>query len=131
MHDSLEAYSNVIELYIASITMTTVNVEISAQYIFSRISRMALCARKYDVSEKINQTRTKRTNIYLREILVARKCLLRLDARKFSCAKISTFTVLVYLHLHCIVNSSLAMAIPHTGIYIKKDIFIVYIFRFL
>ena len=30
----------------------TVNVEIFAQYIFSRISRMALHARKYDVSEK-------------------------------------------------------------------------------
>ena len=54
---------------------------------------MALCARIYDVSEKINQTRTKRTNTYLREVLGARKCLLRLDARKFSCAKISTFTV--------------------------------------
>ena len=32
----------------------TVNVEIFAQYIFSRISRRALDARKYDVSEKMN-----------------------------------------------------------------------------
>ena len=56
-------------------------------------SRMALYARKYDVSEKINQSSTKRTNRNLRENLVARKCPLRLDARKFSCAKISTFTV--------------------------------------
>ena len=54
---------------------------------------MALYARKYDVSEKINQNGTKRTNSYLRENLVARKCPLRLDVRKFSCAKISTFTV--------------------------------------
>ena len=45
----------------------TVNVEIFAQYIFSRISRMALHARKYDVSEKINETCTERTNSYLRE----------------------------------------------------------------
>ena len=50
----------------------TVNVKIFAQYIFSRI---ALCARKYDVSEKINQNRTERTNSYLRENLVAPKCL--------------------------------------------------------
>ena len=54
---------------------------------------MALQAQKYDVSEKINQTSTERTNSYLRENLVARKCSLRLYARKFSYAKISTFTV--------------------------------------
>ena len=64
-----------------------------AQYIFSRISRTASYARKYDVSEKINQNSTKRTNSYLRENFDAQKCLLWLDARKFSCAKISTFTV--------------------------------------
>ena len=75
--------------------LDTVNVDIFAQYIFSR---MALYARKYDVSEKINQIGTKRTNSYLRENLVARKCLLRLDARKFSCAKISTFTVVHNTH---------------------------------
>ena len=51
-------------------TNTTVNVDLFAQYIFSHISRMAL----YDVSEKINQNSTKRTNSYLRENLVARKC---------------------------------------------------------
>ena len=33
--------------------MITVNVEIFVQYIFSRISRRALDARKYDVSEKL------------------------------------------------------------------------------
>ena len=75
------------------VSPTTVNVEIFAQYIFSRISRMALYARKYDVSERINQNATKRTNSYLCENLVARKCPLRHGARKFSCAKISTFTV--------------------------------------
>ena len=71
----------------------TVKVESFAQYIFSRILRMALYARKYDVSEKINETSTKRTNSYLRENLFAQKCSLRLYARKFNCAKISLFTV--------------------------------------
>ena len=78
----------------SEVVKSTVNVEIFAQYIFLRISRMTLHARKYDVSEKINQTSIERTNSYLRENLVARKCSLRLYARKFSCAKISTFTVL-------------------------------------
>ena len=54
---------------------------------------MALYARKYDVSEKINQNSTKRTNSYLRNNSDAPNCLLWPDARKFSCAKISTFTV--------------------------------------
>ena len=57
---------------------------------------MALDARKYDASEKIDQNSTKRSNCYLRENLVTRKCLLRLDARKYSCAKISTCTVHQY-----------------------------------
>ena len=35
----------------------TVNIEIFTQYIFSRISRSAIDARKYDVSEKIDQTK--------------------------------------------------------------------------
>ena len=79
------------------LSCTTVNVEIFALYIFSRISCMALCARKYDVSEKINQTRTKRTNSYLHEILVARKKnLLRLDARKFSCPKYLRLQYILY-----------------------------------
>ena len=71
--------------------IVTINVEIFAQYIFSR---MALYARKYYVSEKINQTSTHINNSNLRENLVARKCSLMLYARKFSCAKMSTFTVL-------------------------------------
>ena len=39
---------------------TTVNVDIFAQYIFSRISRRALDERKYDVSEKMNHYRSNR-----------------------------------------------------------------------
>ena len=40
----------------------TVNVEIFAQYIFSRISRSVVGARKYDVSEKLNQYSANRSN---------------------------------------------------------------------
>ena len=38
----------------------TVNIEIFAQYIFSRISRRAIDARKFDVSENYNHNRTNR-----------------------------------------------------------------------
>ena len=62
----------------------TVNIEISAQYIFSRIRRMALDGQKYDFSEIINQNSTKRTNCFLRGNLVPPKGLMR---EKFSCAK--------------------------------------------
>ena len=65
-----------------------------AQYIFSRISRSALNARKYDVSEKMKHYRSNRINNKMRENLSTRKCHQGLDARKFSCAKISTFTVI-------------------------------------
>ena len=71
----------------------TVNVEIFTQYIFSRISRSALDARKYDVSEKMKHYRSNRINYKMRENLSTRKCHQGLDARIFSCAKISTFTV--------------------------------------
>ena len=70
----------------------TVNVDIFAQYIFSRISHRALDARKFDVSEKYYHNRTNRINWYVRENLTPRICLLTLDARKFSCVKIPTFT---------------------------------------
>ena len=73
--------------------MSTVNVEIFAQYIFSRISRSALYARKYDVSEKMKHYRPNRIIYKMREHLSSRKYHQELDARKFSCAKISTFTV--------------------------------------
>ena len=71
----------------------TVNVEFFAQYIFSRILRMALDARKFDVCENYYHNRTSRINWYVRKNLAARICLLMLDARKFSCAKICTSTV--------------------------------------
>ena len=74
-------------------TGTTVNVEIFAQYIFSRISRRASDARKFDVSENHYHKRTNRNKQHMRENLTARICLIGLDARRFSCAKISTFTV--------------------------------------
>ena len=73
----------------------TVNVEILVQYTFSR---MALDAGKYYVSKKNKRNSTQRTNCYLRESLVARKCLPGLDAQKLSCAKISRFTVLPTYH---------------------------------
>ena len=43
-------------------SVITVNVEIFAQYIFSRISRRALDARKFDVSENYYHNRTNRIN---------------------------------------------------------------------
>ena len=72
-----------------------VNIEICAQYIFSCILRRALDARKYDVSENYNHNRTNRNKQHMRENLTARICVIGLDARKFSCAKISTFTVVI------------------------------------
>ena len=74
----------------------TVNVEIFAQYIFSGISRRVLGALKYDVSEKINRYGASRNNCYIRKDLSTRKGHLGPDARKFSSAKISTFTVYIY-----------------------------------
>ena len=47
--------------------MATVNIEISAQYIFSRISCRALDSRKFDVSEKYYYNITNRINWYVRE----------------------------------------------------------------
>ena len=78
----------------------TVNVEIFAQDIFSCILRRALDARKFDVSENYNHNRTNRNNQHMRETLTAQICLIGLDARKFSCAKISTFTVFNILLIH-------------------------------
>ena len=69
---------------------TTVNVEIFAQYIFSRVVSYA---RKYDVSENLNHYRLDRIRYKMRENMSTRKGHIWLDARKFSCAKISTFTV--------------------------------------
>ena len=49
-----------------------------AQYIFSRISRRASDARKFDVSENYNQNRTNRNKEHMRENLTARMCLIGL-----------------------------------------------------
>ena len=49
------------------IILYTVNVEIFAQYITSRISRRAIDTRKFDVSENYNQNRTNRIKWYVRE----------------------------------------------------------------
>ena len=49
-------------LSLAWLEIYTVNVEIFAQYIFSRILRSALDARKYDVSEKMKRYRSNRIN---------------------------------------------------------------------
>ena len=54
-------------LIVLVLVLTTVNVEISAQYIFSRISRRALDARKFDVSENYNHNKTNRNNQYMVE----------------------------------------------------------------
>ena len=48
---------------------------------------------KFDVSENYNHNRTNRNNQHMRDNLTARICVIGLDARKFSCAKISMFTV--------------------------------------
>ena len=66
----------------------TVNVEIFAQYLSSRISRRALDAQKFDVSENYYHNSTNRINLYVRESLTSQICLLGLDAQKFSCVKI-------------------------------------------
>ena len=49
--------------------------------------------RKIDVRENYNHDRTIRINWCVRENITTRICLLGLDARKYSSAKISTFTV--------------------------------------
>ena len=48
---------------------------------------------RFDVSDFCNDNSTNRINWYVYENLTTRICLLILDVRKFSCAKISTFTV--------------------------------------
>ena len=66
------------------------NVEIFAQYIFSR---RAVDARKFDVSENYYHNKTDRIDWHVCENKDMRICYTGLDARKFSCAKIYTFTV--------------------------------------
>ena len=72
-----------------SLSQNTVNVEIFAQYISCR----ALDARKFNVSEKINYNSTNRINCSWCEYLITQKCLLGFNAKEFSGANISKFTV--------------------------------------
>ena len=45
------------------------------------------------MSENYDHNRTNRNKRHMHKNLTARTCVIGLDARKFSCAKISTFTV--------------------------------------
>ena len=75
MHTYGNAPPHVISNLLAiDLRLDTVNVDIFAQYIFSRISRRMLDARKYDVSEKINPYRANKINYYMRENMSTRKC---------------------------------------------------------
>ena len=82
--------------------MLAVNIEIFAHYIFSRISRMVSYARKYDVSENLNHYRLDGIRYKMRKNMSTRKGHIGLGARKFSCAKISTFTVFWFHDYSCI-----------------------------
>ena len=73
---------------------------------------MALDARKFDVSETYNHNRTNGNKQHMRENLTARIFLIDLDARKFSCAKISTFTVYsIHVKGHLLERSFFAASI--------------------
>ena len=54
---------------------------------------MVSVAQKYDVSESLNHYRLNGNRYKMRKNVSLRKCHIGLDARKFSAAKISTFTV--------------------------------------
>ena len=60
---------------------------------------MVSYARKYDVSENLNHYRLEGIRYKMCENMSARKGHIGLGARKFSCTKISTFTVLLFLML--------------------------------
>ena len=72
----------------------TVNVEFFAPSIFLCISHMVSYARKYDVSENLNHYTLDGIRYKICENMSTRKGHRGLDAQKFSCAKISMFTVL-------------------------------------
>ena len=55
---------------------------------------MVTYARKYDVSENLNHYRLDRIRYKMRDNISTRNGHIWLDARKFSCAKISSFTVM-------------------------------------
>ena len=59
---------------------------------------MVSYAQKYDVSENLNHNRLDRIRYKMCENMSTRKGHIWLDVRKFSCAKISTFTVVNETH---------------------------------
>ena len=75
------------------IPYSTVNVDVFAQYIFSHISRRVLHGWKFDVSKNYNNNRINIINWYVCKNIITPISIRELDARKFSSAKISTFTV--------------------------------------
>ena len=85
----------IMKLLAVGLRLATLTVEMLAQFIFLRILRRALDLQKCDVSENYYHYGTNRTNWYVRENVTLRICHPGLDARKFCCAKISTFTVLL------------------------------------
>ena len=58
-----------------------------------RILRRSFDALIFDVSENYYHNGTNRISCYEREYLATRTCILMPGARKFSCAKIYTFSV--------------------------------------
>ena len=88
-----------------SFIVITVNVYIFRQYIFLGISRRALDARKFDVSENYYHNRTNKNT---------RICPLGLDGRNFSCTEISTFTVVYSFTMAAVCKSPTPTTIfPH------------------
>ena len=81
------------------LVLFTANIEIFTQYIYFRAFRAvsSFGARKFNVSENYYRNRTNGIDWYVRENLSTQICLLVLGARKSSCAKISTFTVVLVL----------------------------------
>ena len=49
------------------------------------------------MSEKMGYYKTNGIDSQMHENVMARKCLCRLDARKFTCAKIFIFTVVLFV----------------------------------
>ena len=59
--------------------LITVNVDIFAHDIFTRISRMVSDVRRYDVSENLNHYRTNKIRYKMRVNMSTRKCHIGLD----------------------------------------------------
>ena len=66
---------------------------------------------KFDVSENYDYNRTNRNKQHMRENLTAGICVIGLDARKCSCAKISSFTECVNMKVMIYVKSRILAAL--------------------